>query len=137
MPVPVWKVDRRRWPLALLYIEGGDGSVAPSTESVLACLEEVSRPRTRRVVVVDTHLAKPDAARRKLLIHWFNTHWASTRTDLVALAVVAPSTFERSTITAVLWFVDLRCPLEVFDTREAAIAWAEKQLEQAGLSAPP
>jgi hypothetical protein len=134
--LPAWKIDSRRWPLALLYIEGGDGSVQPSAESVIACFEELSSRPARRAVVADFHFSKPDAARRKPLIDWIKAHWASVRTQLIALAIVAPSTFQRNLITVVQWFVDLRCPIEVFDRRELAIAWAEEQLRKAGIAVP-
>lgn len=136
MTAPAWRLDASRFPLVLAHVVGGDGRTPPELASITRVLDELAMIRGPRVVVVDVTYALPDAARRKLFVDWTKGHWASIRTELLALGCVAPGAFQRSIITGLLWFIQPACPIEVFDRREAAMAWATGVLDSNGLRVP-
>jgi hypothetical protein len=136
MAVPVWRLDVSRYPLVHASVIGGDGRTPPDLASVTRILDELAAMRGKRVIVVDLTYAVPDASRRKLLIDWTKTHWASLRGELLAVACIAPGAFQRSIITALLWFIQPSCPVETFSNREAATAWAKSALDAKGISVP-
>jgi hypothetical protein len=136
MAGPAWRLDSSRFPLLLAHVIHGDGRMAPELDSVRRVLEELAITRGPRVVVVDLTYALPDAARRKLLIDWTKEHWASIRSELLAVACVAPGAFQRSIITGLLWFIQPPCPIEVYERRDSALAWASTVLENNGLLVP-
>jgi len=133
VPAPLWKTDLARWPLVLLYVADADGVTAPDIDSMLRELDALSARKERKVVIVDLTFAKPDAARRKRFVDWAKSRWASVRTDLVAVAAIAPGAFQRSLITGVLWFVEAPCPTAVFERKADAMLWAEERVREAGL----
>jgi hypothetical protein len=136
MVAPAWRLDTSRFPLLLAHVIHGDGRTAPELDSVRRVLDELAMIRGPRVVVVDLTYALPDAHRRKLLIDWTKAHWASIRTELLAVACVAPGAFQRSIITGLLWFIQPGCPIELHERREPAVSWATRVLENNGLQVP-
>lgn len=136
MAVPAWRLDSSRFPLLLAYVVNGDGRLAPELDSVSRVLDELAMIRGPRVVVVDLTYALPDAARRKLLIDWSKKHWTSIRSELLAVACVAPGAFQRSIITGLLWFIQPGCPIELHERRDSAVSWAIGVLESNGLQVP-
>jgi hypothetical protein len=127
-PPPKWKMDDSRMPLVQLYVEGADGHTPPDLESLLAIMERLTTRKRRIVVVMDLTHARPDAGRRKRLVDWAKSHWASLRTDVVGLAAVAPGGMQRAIVTSILWFVTAPFPIEVFERQADALAWAEKRV---------
>lgn len=136
MAGPAWRLDTSRFPLVLAHVVNGDGRTAPELGSAMQTLEALRALRGQRVVVIDLTFAVPDAARRKLFIDWAKSHWASMRSELLGIACVAPGAFQRSFLTAIFWFVQPACPVEVFERRDAATSWALQMLSDKGLSAP-
>ena len=136
MAVPTWRLDSSRFPLLVATVDGGDGRTPPELGSVTRILDQLSYLRGPRVVVVDLTFAMPDAARRRLFIDWTKQHWASIRGELLGVACIAPGTFQRSIITAILWFIQPACPVEAFERRDQALTWAQSVLENNGLSVP-
>jgi len=136
MTAPAWRLDASRFPLVMTHVIHGDGRTAPELASVTRVLDELAMIRGPRVVVVDLTYALPDAARRKLFVDWTKGHWSSIRTELLAVACVAPGAFQRSILTGLMWFIQPACPIEMFDRREAATNWALGVLEGNGLRVP-
>jgi hypothetical protein len=136
MTAPAWRLDASRFPLVLANVVDGDGRTPPELASVTRILEELAMIRGPRVVVVDLTYALPDAARRKLFVDWIKSHWASIRTELLAVACVAPGPFQRSIIASLLWSIQPTWPIEVFARRDAAMTWAAGVLDSNGLRVP-
>lgn len=136
MGTPAWRLDASRFPLVLAHVVSGDGRTAPELASITRVLDELAMIRGPRVVVVDLTYALPDAARRKLFVDWTKGHWASIRTELLAVACVAPGAFQRSILTGLLWFIQPACPIETFERRDAAMTWAAAVLDSNGLRVP-
>lgn len=136
MAVPVWRLDTSRFPLLVASVAGGDGRTPPELSSVTRILDEVAALRGKRAIVVDLTFAVPDASRRRLFIEWNKANWSSIRGEVLAIACVAPGAFQRSILTALLWFIQPACPIEVFDRRDAALSYALCVLQEKGLSAP-
>jgi hypothetical protein len=129
-------LDASRFPLLLTHVVDGDGRSMPTLQSVTHTLDKLTTLRGKKVVVVDLTESRPDAARRRLFVDWTKAHWASLRDDLLAVSCVVPSPFQRATLTGIMWFVEATCPIEMFETRDAALQWATEQLEGAGLRVP-
>lgn len=136
MAVPVWRLDSTRFPLVIANVVGGDGRTPPELGSLTRILDELRSLRGKRVVVVDLTFAVPDASRRKLVVDWAKANWASTRGEILAIACIAPGAFQRSILTAMLWFVQPLCPVEVFEQGDAAVRYAQGVLEKNGFSVP-
>jgi hypothetical protein len=136
MATPAWRLDASRFPLVLAHVINGDGRTPPELVSVTRVLEELALIRGPRVVVVDMTYALPDAARRKLFVDWTKGHWSSIRTELLAVACVAPGPFQRSILTGLLWFIQPACPIEMFERRHLALSWAAGVLDSNGLRVP-
>jgi hypothetical protein len=136
MALPAWRLDATRFPLVVTYVVDGDGRSMPSLQSVTRALDKLNTLRGKKVIVVDLSESRPDAARRRLFVDWTKTHWASLRDDLLGVSCVVPSDFQRATLTGILWFVEPTCPIETFETRDAALAWAVQRLQELGLHVP-
>jgi hypothetical protein len=136
MTAPAWRLDASRFPLVLAHVINGDGRTPPELASVTCILDELAMIRGPRVVVVDLTYALPDAARRKLFVDWTKGQWASIRTELLAVACVAPGAFQRSILTGLLWFIQPACPIEMFERRDLAMSWAAGVLDSNGLRVP-
>jgi len=137
MVAPRWEADFERYPLVVLRVVGGSDDVAPDVSTMFGAFEAISARPGRKAVVIDLTHAKPDAERRKRFVEWAKSRWASVRTNVVAVAAVAPGAFQRSMVTAVLWFLSVPVPMEVFSRRDDAIEFAIERLEAAGLKVPP
>ena len=103
---------------------------APDAESFFLGLERVKvlSSKSPCYVVLDLTGAAPDAQRRQRLVTWLRSHGSTLRAQVVAIAIVAPSTFLRGALTAVRWFMTDRVMVsEVFETRLEALRWIELQ----------
>jgi hypothetical protein len=105
-------------------------------ETLFEGFEAIRTRPGRKAVVIDLTFAKPDAQRRQRLVQWAKTHQLALREELVAIAVLAPGPFQRSIVTAVLWFVTAQVPMQVCGTRDEAVRYASAQLRAAGLPVP-
>lgn len=125
---PRWVLDESRWPIVLFDVDTPGTDAPPDLDSLLALFDELTRRRKRIVVVIDLTHARPDAARRRRVLDWAKAHWASLRSDVIALAAVTPSAMQRAVVTGLLWFQSPPYPVQLFEHRAEALAWAEQQL---------
>jgi hypothetical protein len=123
---PVWIADESRWPIVVLYVEGGDGVAKPDADTLFAALERLVSRGERTALVIDLTHAVPDAARRRRFADYVRQRRPEIDRLLVASAIVARSTFHRGVVTAVLWVADVpREKMRVFATRQDALGWVE------------
>jgi hypothetical protein len=135
MVLPYWRADTSRYPLIVVHLVGADAIQQPDVESILTIVNGVIDKRERVVVVYDLTGSKPDARRRQMLVSWLRQNGSTLSRFVMASAIVAPTAFHRGLLVATFWFVNPLTPVQIFEDRAAAIRWAIKQAQHAGLNA--
>lgn len=79
-----------------------------------------------------SQLRSAGAVQRQVFVEANRRNEARLAHRIAAMAVYAPSPFQRGLITMFSWFVPTKYPLKVFGDLEGAFAWVDSQLAKAG-----
>lgn len=126
----VYRIDERRWPLAIFESPGPLSPSEIDADSFYAELTRCLKKRERFATLHDIRNTRPDASRRRRFAQWVKDNDAELRLRLAAHAVVVDSGFQRGMITAILWMTPSPCPMKVFGDREEAERWLLGELDR-------
>ncbi|MCB9588223.1 MAG: hypothetical protein H6718_22635 [Polyangiaceae bacterium] len=130
--------DERHWPsVVVVWPEH------PVSDEDLDAYLEASRRQVARGRHVVLHLADGasglGARHRRVVANYIKRHEAELKRVVLAGAIVLRNPVLRGMIIATNWLAPPPSPQRIFATREAAEAWLEQVLEEAGeysVSAP-
>lgn len=123
--------DERHWPLVLVV-----WPEHPVSDDDLAVFFEASEGHLRRGRHVVMHLADGasglGARQRRMVADHIKRHERALRTNVLAGAIVVRSPVLRAIVIATNWLAPPVSPQRIFATRDAAEAWLEQVLADAG-----
>ncbi|MEZ4371345.1 MAG: hypothetical protein R3B07_11000 [Polyangiaceae bacterium] len=123
--------NERHWPLVLVV-----WPEHPVSDDDLEAFFAASRHHLARGRHVVLHLADGasglGARHRRVMADYIKQHESTLRRNVLAGAIVLKNPVLRAMIIATNWLAPPPSPQRIFATREAAEAWLEQVLEEAG-----